>query len=83
MQEDRHSGARAPPASPESRNTDQRNQSLGLCSWVPGPVLTGRPGMTRQFFQHPASTSFPKFRTYRSGGEIDFEAPSMDNRVAI
>src|SRR5262245_62420164 len=23
-------------------------------------------------------TSFPKFRTYRSGGEIDFVAPSMD-----
>ena len=30
-----------------------------------------------------ASTSFPKFRTYRSGGEIDFVAPSMDDRVAI
>jgi hypothetical protein len=29
------------------------------------------------------STSFPKFRTYRSGGEIDFVAPSMDDRVAI
>jgi hypothetical protein len=21
-----------------------------LCSWVPGPALTGRPGMTRDFF---------------------------------
>ena len=50
MQELCHSGARAPPASPETRNTDQRNQSLGLCSWVPGPALTGRPGMTREFF---------------------------------
>src|SRR5215475_6863167 len=30
-----------------------------------------------------SSTSFPKFRTYRSGGEIDFVAPSMDDRVAI
>jgi hypothetical protein len=27
--------------------------------------------------------SFPKFRIYRSGGEIDFIAPSMDDRVAI
>jgi hypothetical protein len=29
------------------------------------------------------STPFPKFRTYRSGGKIDFVAPSMDDRVAI
>jgi hypothetical protein len=50
MQEHRHSGARALPASPESRNTDRRNQCLGLCSWVPDPALTGRPGMTREFF---------------------------------
>jgi hypothetical protein len=50
MQEDRHSGARALPENPESRNTDQRNQWLGLCSWIPGPALTGRPGMTREFF---------------------------------
>jgi hypothetical protein len=51
MQEHRHSGARALPASPESRNTDQRNQWLGQCSWFPGgpPPLTGRPGMTREF----------------------------------
>jgi hypothetical protein len=49
MQEHLHSGARALPASPESRNTDQRNQSLGLCSWVPDPALIGRPGMTREF----------------------------------
>ena len=46
----RHSGARASPASPEPRNTDRRNQRLGLCSWVPGPALTGRPGMTGEFF---------------------------------
>jgi hypothetical protein len=50
MREHLHSGARALPASPESRNTDQRNQCLGLCSWIPGPPLTGRPGMTREFF---------------------------------
>ena len=31
MQELRHSGARAVPASPETRNTDQKNQWLGLC----------------------------------------------------
>src|SRR5215813_12232569 len=34
-------------------------------------------------FPNHTSTSFPKFRTYRSGGEIDFVAPSMDDRVAI
>jgi hypothetical protein len=50
MQEHRHSGARALPASPESRNTDERNQWLGRCSWFPGPALTGRPGMTQEFF---------------------------------
>ena len=50
MQEHRHSGARAVPASPESRNTDQRSEWLGQCSWFPGPALTGRPGMTREFF---------------------------------
>jgi hypothetical protein len=50
IQEHRHSGARALPASPESRNTDRSNQWLGLCSWVPGPPLTGRPGMTLEFF---------------------------------
>jgi hypothetical protein len=50
MQEHRHSGARALPASPESKNTNQRNQRLGLCSWVPGSALAGRPGMTREFF---------------------------------
>src|SRR5262249_21753323 len=33
--------------------------------------------------QEGPSTPFPKFRTYRSGGEIDFVAPSMDDRVAI
>jgi hypothetical protein len=51
MQELCHSGARAPPVNPETRNTDQRNQSLGLCSWIPGPALTGRPGMTGEFFR--------------------------------
>jgi hypothetical protein len=50
LRECRHSGARALPASPESKNTDQTNQLLGLCSWVPGPALTGRPGTTRKFF---------------------------------
>jgi hypothetical protein len=50
MQEYCHSGARALPASPESRNTDQKNQWLALCLWVPDPALTGRPGMTREFF---------------------------------
>ena len=50
MREHRHFGARALPASPESKNTDQRNQWLGLCSWVPGSPVTGGPGMTREFF---------------------------------
>jgi hypothetical protein len=50
MQEHRHSGARALPENPECRNTDQKNQWLGLCSWIPGPALTVRPGMTREFF---------------------------------
>ena len=31
----------------------------------------------------PASTSFPKLRTYRSDREMEFVAPPMDNRVAI
>jgi hypothetical protein len=46
-----HSGAWALPASPESKNTDLRNQWLGLCSWVPGPALKGRPGTTPEFFR--------------------------------
>ena len=50
MQKHCHSGARALPASPEPRNTDRRNQWLGRCSWFPGPALTGRPGMTGDFF---------------------------------
>jgi len=50
MQEHRHCGARALPTSPESRNTEQRNQYLGRCSWMPGPALSGRPGMIREFF---------------------------------
>jgi hypothetical protein len=50
MHEPRHSGARASPASPEAKNTGKKNQWLGLCAWVPGPALTGRPGMTREFF---------------------------------
>ena len=60
MQEHRHSGARALPASPKSRNTDQRNQWLGQCSWFPGPALTGRPGMTREFFSILFSCSFAR-----------------------
>ena len=52
MLERRHSGARSQAASPESINTDPRNQWLGLCSWFPGPALTGRPGMT-EGFPHP------------------------------
>jgi len=31
-------------------NTAPRNQWFGPCSWVPGPALAGRPGMTRKFF---------------------------------
>src|SRR5262252_4991681 len=50
MQERRHSGARALPASPESRNTSQTNQRLGLCLWVPGSAPTGRPETAREFF---------------------------------
>src|SRR5271169_4845299 len=46
MQEHHHSGARALPASPESRDTDQRNQSLGLCSCWGGrpPTTSNVPG---------------------------------------
>ena len=44
-----------------------------ICAELAGPALR----------EPVTSTSFPKFRTYRSGGEIDFVAPSMDNRVAI
>jgi len=51
MLEGRHSGARALPASPESKNTDHRNQWLCRCFWVPGPAPTGRPGTTREFFR--------------------------------
>jgi hypothetical protein len=46
----RYSGARALPASPESRNTCFRRQWIGWCSWVPGPALKGRPGTTAEFF---------------------------------
>ncbi len=46
MLERRHSGTRSQATSPESINTDPRNQWLVLCSWFPGPALTGRPGMT-------------------------------------
>ena len=45
-----HSGARALHTSPESKNTDLRKQRLGLCSWVPGLTLKGRPGTTAEFF---------------------------------
>jgi hypothetical protein len=50
MHEHCHSGARTSSASPESRNPGQRSQWLNLCSWLPGPALTGRPGMTNEFF---------------------------------
>jgi hypothetical protein len=43
-------GRGASPASPEPKNTGKINQWLGLYAWVPGPTLTGRPGMTRGFF---------------------------------
>jgi hypothetical protein len=43
-------GRGASPASPEPKNTGKTNQWLGLYAWVPGPTLTGRPGMTRGFF---------------------------------
>ena len=50
MHERCHSGARTSSASPESRNTSQRSQWLNPCSWIPGPALTGCPGMTNEFF---------------------------------
>jgi ABC-2 type transport system ATP-binding protein len=34
------------PASPEARNTRLRKIGMSLCSWVRGPALSGRPGMT-------------------------------------
>jgi hypothetical protein len=46
-----HSGARAMPANPESMNTVSEDQWLGPRSWIPGPALTGRPGMTAEFFR--------------------------------
>jgi hypothetical protein len=53
------SGARALPASPEAKNTDLRNQGLGLCSWVPGLALKGHPGTTAEFFA-------PCYATFRA-----------------
>src|SRR5271169_6187415 len=46
MQEHCHSGARVAPASPEARNTEQRNQALGLCSCWGGrpPTASNVPG---------------------------------------
>ena len=52
---------------------DEIITALSRTKWL---AVVGAPGLA-------TSTSFPKFRTYRSGGEIDFVAPSMDNRVAI
>jgi hypothetical protein len=46
------SGARALPASLESRNTCFRSQWVGWCSWIPRPVLKGRPGTTAEFFRN-------------------------------
>jgi hypothetical protein len=46
-----HSAAQALPASLESKNTEWRNQGLGLCSWVPGLALKGHPGTTTEFFR--------------------------------
>ena len=43
--------AGALPANPEAMNTDLSNQWLGLCSWIPGPALKGRPGMTAELFR--------------------------------
>ena len=54
-----HSGARALPASPESKNTDPKNQWLGLCSWVPGLPPDLSPGTSRNdsgVLPHPAKS---------------------------
>src|ERR1700730_18898119 len=81
MQEHRHSGARALPASPESRTTDQRNQWLGQCSWFPGPPLTGRPGMTREFFSSLLREGYwsllKSILRCERGGEFDVYGPTM------
>ena len=45
--------SRGLPASPESKNTDPRNQWLGLCSWLPGLALKGHPGTTAEFSRTP------------------------------
>ncbi len=82
MQELCHSGARAPPASPETRNTDQRNQSLGLCSWVPGPALTGRPGMTREFFSILLVLRFIRF-IHRDAPALVFPAKAAVRKFTI
>ena len=44
-----HSGARALPASPESKNTALRNQWLGGCPWVPGLAPRAIPERQRSF----------------------------------
>ena len=42
-------------ANPISRGTTflatAEKRGLGLCSWVPGSALKGRPGMTTEFFR--------------------------------
>jgi hypothetical protein len=48
------------------RTRTREINGLSLCAWVPGPALTGRPGMTLGFFSsllaHPGFQGFT--RTY-------------------
>ena len=39
------------PATPESRDTNSRNQELSPGSWVPGLARQGHPGTTAEFFR--------------------------------
>ena len=55
-----HSGARAEHANPESSN------EFRLCIWIPGPALSGRPGMTNKIKSAPAAPGRRKFRTCRA-----------------
>jgi hypothetical protein len=43
----RGAGSAREPGIPEH---GPKKSMLSPCSWVPGPPLTGRPGMTREFF---------------------------------
>jgi hypothetical protein len=65
----RHSGGRAARGSPETMNTASRNQWLGLCSWIPGPALRGRPGMTGEFFRTLLEACAANRRRRRRSGE--------------